>query len=559
MRGVLAAIVAAALAVGGFVAFTVLNDDGAKEATEPSAVPKDFFMKRACELPPAWVQRINRGYRGAESRHEDIVIVPTPPNYVGGFETTSHSGPYDFLQQVPLVFYGPGIVQPQGRVEVEREVTVADLAPTYAELMDYDFPRRHGRPLTEILPAGTPKPKLIFTAVIDGGGWNALEQWPNAWPHLARMIENGVNVEGAIVGSSPSVTPATHTTMSAGDFPKEHGVTGILVRNSRGAIVGGFTRDLSYAGAKTDPDVSLRLPTLADLYDRALDNAPLVGTVSFGNYTAGLIGHGAALKGGDKDFAAFEEEREWATDPRWYSMPPYLNAELPGPEGDLEATDLLDGQADGLWRGHEIAPLDATPAFAPFENRAIKALIEREGFGTDDTTDLFYVNYKAPDTAGHQWNMINPEQHDVLASVDEALGDLEKFFDAKVGRGNYLMVVTADHGQTPLEVGGWAVDRAEIIDDVNSTFDHTKNARGLIEKTSPTLLFMSDRELKINDVTAEKISSYLSRYTLGDNVGNRDDNTPPKEFADRTSEPIFDAVFPEGAMPEIVACTGAPE
>ena len=96
-------------------------------------------------------------------RDSDLVIIPAPPGYVGGFESTSHSGPYDFLQNVPLIFYGPGFIQPQGEVPAGDEVTLADLAPTYAEMMDYDFPQRQGTPISMLLIDNDDTPNLIVT------------------------------------------------------------------------------------------------------------------------------------------------------------------------------------------------------------------------------------------------------------------------------------------------------------------------------------------------------------------------------------------------------------
>ena len=528
-----------------------------EEANGPQAAPGSAYLQTACSIPPEWARRVARGFVRGGPRESDLIIVPAPPGYVGGFESTSHSGPYGFLQDVPLIFHGPGFIERLGEIEWEDEVTLADLAPTYAKLMGFDFPARQGAALSGLAVDTEDTPNLIVTAVIDGGGWNVLNRWPRAWPFMKRLIDQGASVSGATVGSSPSVTPSIHTNLSTGAFPDRHGVAGIVVRQDDGSFVGGFSKELDYAGSRTDPSVTLKMTTLADLWDKAMKNEPKIATVSFGNYTAGMIGHGADMKGGDKDIAAFEEDEHWATDPRHYSLPPYLNTEVPGPEEFVEATDLLDGESDDLWRGHAVAPLDATPAFAAFENEAIKAIVEREDMGIDDVTDLFYINYKAPDMAGHQWNMIRPEQKDVIRSVDDALRDLVSFLDLQVGADEYVLAITADHGQTPLGAGGWAVDKAEILDDVSTTFDHTENGVGLIERTSPTVMFVNARELKANDVTPEELASYLAQYTIEENVGKRDDETLRPEFRDRADGPVFSAVYPASSIPEILECTGA--
>ena len=79
----------------------------------------------------------------------------------------SHSGPYDFLQEVPLIFYGPGFIRNTGDLEVDREVTLADVAPTFARLMGFEFSTESARPLEEILRPTDKRPKVIFTAMVD--------------------------------------------------------------------------------------------------------------------------------------------------------------------------------------------------------------------------------------------------------------------------------------------------------------------------------------------------------------------------------------------------------
>jgi hypothetical protein len=476
---------------------------------------------------------------------------------VGSFINTSHSGPYDFLQNVPLVLYGPGFIKPVGSVDVDREVTIADLAPTYAQLMGFEaWPdRKQSEPLSEVLEPTDALPKLIFTAVIDGGGWNVFRRWDDRHPNLTRIIQRGASLEDATVGSSPSITPATHTNISTGVFPRTHGVTAIAVRADSGAIVGSFSEESGNPGFRVmDPGVSLRETTLADLWDRSVGNRAKIGMLAPGNLMLGMVGHGAALEGGDKDLVAIKSGESWGTNEEFYSLPTYVNTEVDGPQAEIDAVDRADGKADGRWQGHDVAPLDGSPAFPPWQNRVVQALLDRERFGRDETTDLFYLNYKSPDRAGHTWNMIAPEQGDVIEAVDEALGDMVAWLDSNIGRGEYVMAITADHGQTPLEAGGWPVLRSEVVDDINARFQREEGL-GIIERTSASSFFSNAQSMEANGTTPEEVASFLSRYTIGDNIPEGDE--PPEGFSDRTDEPVFDAVFPGRKLDKIVRCTGA--
>jgi type I phosphodiesterase/nucleotide pyrophosphatase len=548
------------LAIAASACFLTSDTDEERSArsSEGGFVPKRAYLEDACKLPPEWVRLIHRGWVPGPSRGHDLILVPKPPNYLGGPVNASHSGPYDFLQEVPLVFYGPGFIQSPGRISLDREVTLADVAPTLAEVMKFEWPDRIGSSLSQILIDNPARPRIIVEVVVDGGGWNVLEHWPDRWPNLARLMQEGSTIDNAIVGSSPSITPSVHTTLATGAFPRLHEVTGITVRQNDGSLAGAFSTEARLTNAQAiDPANSLAIPTLADLWDLANGNTPLVGMFATGNYPLGMLGYGAAYEGGDKDILALTQGEGWATNEEYFSMPGYINTEVAGPQPDIKAVDRADGAADGLWRGHEIRPIDATPALAPWQNRAMQAVLDREGFGDDAITDLFFLNYKSPDYAGHQWNMIAPEQGDVIESVDAAIADMIEWLNENVGNSQYVFIVTADHGQTPINQGGWAISRSEVLNDINERFDKLDNDVNIVQSTSAVSLFLNREELANNAVRPEEVASYLSRYTIGDNTP--EDAEIADEFRDRADERIFSAVFPGRRLPDIADCTNALE
>ena len=530
------------------------NDD--EDPDEPPAKLTSANLKAGCRLPYRWIRAVHRGWDDGGDRGFDLAIVPRPPNYMGSITDTSHSGPYDFLQGVPLVFYGPGHITRQGPVRLKRDVDLVDVAPTEAALMGFDdFPQRDGTPITEILNSDAPPPKLIVNVVIDGGGWNVLDYWPDAWPELKKLMRQGASIERATVGSSPSITPAIHTNISTSAYPKNHGVTAITVRTDEGELTESFAPVGENTGvANMDTTISLKMTTLADEWDLATENEALVGGVSPGFLQIGMVGQGAAIEGADKDVMAVLSKKrvEWDTNPDLYSAPDYLNTDVRGPALDKRAVDRQDGVADGLWRGNPISPIFATPALASWENRTIQALLEGEGFGEDEVTDLLYINYKAPDAAGHLYNMVAPEQEDTIRSTSAGIGDLVERLDALVGPDEYVLMVTADHGQTPLEAGGWPIRPLEIIDDLNESFDETPNARGVIQDTSAHTLFLNRDELETNGVSPEEVADFLYDYTVGENVAPGD--AFPPEFEGREDERIFETVIPGRMIGSVLAC-----
>ena len=509
-------------------------------------------------MPKSWARRVERGWAPNPARDGDLAVIQAGRNWFGTFGTTSHSGPQPYLQEVPLVLYGPGFVSGAGTVRLDGEVNLTDLPAMQAALMDFDFDTA-GEALPESLMVSEESPAVIVTAVIDGGGWNVLERWPDATPTLRGLMERGTSIEDVTVGSSPSITPAVHSTLATGVFPREHGAMAIQMRHEDGTLGAAFSSERNGQGGLTADPSALLTPTLADEWDGAMGNAAEVAMVAAQNFHLGMLGHGAALPGADKDIAVMLRDPElptypsdaWATNPEYFDLPEYVNTDVEGPTEDLEELYTDDGTKDGLWRGHDIWRLEAAPVFASLETRVLEEIFIREGFGQDDVTDLFYVNYKPPDAAGHRWNMITAEQRDVLSYVDRELSELVGFLEEQVPD-DYVLFITADHGQTPLGTDGWAISQSEVVNDVQAEFDRIDNARPII-RTSTALYFLDDEEMAANDVTSEEIATYLSNYTIRDNIPEGSD--PPPDFEDRMGEEIFAGVVPGSRLPELVACT----
>ncbi|MDF2753824.1 MAG: hypothetical protein K0S82_2207, partial [Gaiellaceae bacterium] len=154
-----------------------------------------------CAIPPVLLERTLHGHR--EDRAGEIQLLTREPDFVG-HAGLPHSGPWDYVGQVPLLWYGPGYVPATG--PIDRRVTLADLAPTQAELLGFDFDAPDGEPLLDALVPREDRPEppaLMVVLVWDGAGNNVLAEHPDAWPNLRALMDEGVWYTRAEVGSSP--------------------------------------------------------------------------------------------------------------------------------------------------------------------------------------------------------------------------------------------------------------------------------------------------------------------------------------------------------------------
>jgi hypothetical protein len=501
--------------------------------------------EQACSLPPRWLEVTRRGYFAPRSGH--ISLLPRYPAYFAQSGTGwTHSGPWGYLQRVPIVFYGPGVVPEVG--DIARDATVADIAPTFMTLMRGSYRTPDGRRLSEVADfdarlVESRAPKLIVTVVWDGGGWNALRQWPDDWPNLARMMARGVTYTNATVGSSPSVTPSVHTTLGTGVFPATHGITGIPVRYEDGSVGDVFLRGESSR--------FLRVPTLAEIWDERNGNRALVGMVGYEPWHLGMIGQGAERPGGDKDHAVWldVETNEWITNEEHYELPRAFQ-DTDGRSESLRVSDAQDGEIDDTWRGHEIIDdpdrIEEVPGFITYHTREMVQMIRDEGYGDDAITDLLFTNYKQIDRLGHYFNMASEEVHDAVIESDRQLGVLTDFLDREVGRGEWALVVTADHGQQPdaSVVDGFAIDPRELEEDIDDEFGP------ITEAAWPTEVFLKEDAMAARDVSVEDVSRFLSDYRLADNT-QRPDYLVGGAGRFEANDRIFAMAIPSKLLPAI--------
>jgi hypothetical protein len=492
----------------------------------PHAAAGPSWAKIACGLPHEQIQRVYDGYRA--DRSGEVQFLPRFPNFVGSYY--SHSGTWPYLQEVPLLLYGPGHVLAAGTVK--RPVTVADIAATYGAVLGSTFDAPDGSPLTEAIDPAATKPKLIFTLVWDGGGRDVLKKYPKAWPNLKRLMRQGVWYENATVGSSPSVTPAIHASIGTGAFPRHHGIVDLRFR-----LGGGPPTSTQRAEA-------LISPALADEYDVQNGNEPVIGMVG-AEGTLGVIGHGTGWEGGDADIAAAQRAGKWrlsGSNGSYFEFPSYVPG-LPGYKQIRPEADRQDGKVDGQWFSMPLDTPDSltyTPAYSNYQTGVIDEIIKREGFGADDVTDLLYVNYKVIDKVGHKYSFPSRQMGAVVHGVDQALGDLIEILDRDVGKGAWALALTADHGFTPkaATTGAIVIDNVELARDLHTVFG------GAIQSPRPTQTWVNETELEDNHQSLGDIARYLMNYTRAQNTPNPS-SLPPGAGGEK----LFAVAFPSSILP----------
>ena len=465
--------------------------------------------------------------------------MPAEPNYSGSFKVAAHSGPWEPEQSVPLVLYGPGFIKAQGTVEEPASVT--DLYATVGRLTKVALEERPSRVLKSALePAGDRIPKLVVVVVWDGAGRGVLDRWEGRWPNLARLTAEGTSFVNATVGSSPSITPATHSNLGTGAFPRSHGVTAIVMRTEEG---------IRNAFAARDPK-DLKLTTFADQIDAAYGNASEVGMVAWKSWHMGMLSHGSAVPGGDPDdLALIGKTSDVTGNDDFYTTPSFSDADALLAEA-VDKLDRKDGQADDEWRGQKILEEHDNPAWPEFEKDITLQMLASEGYGQDDVPDIFVTNYKSSDLVAHELAIASEELGEVIEAQDAALGELVAWLDENVE--DYVVALTADHGFPPPaeETKAWPLQQGELQRDVDAHFKVDEGS--LIKQTTAVGPFLDREAVEQAGVTETEIAEFLNGYTIRENYA--DGEALPKGYETRGDELILSAAFPSADLDQVMDC-----
>jgi hypothetical protein len=247
-----------------------------------------------CSLPEDLRTKIAAGYR--EGRSPDVLAVTGGTGVVGSVPTMgsptpvgswpSTSPPTD--TRAPIVFWGAGV---RGASSIRAGAELRQIAPTIAEILRFERPFpgvRSGRPFPGL--AGGDVPRLVLEVVWKGVGTVDLEDDPDAWPFLRRLLSSGSGTLDGEVGSLPLDPSAGLTTIGTGGLPSEHGIAGRWFRNDGGDVVAAWA-----AGSPTSV-----IATLPDDLDRAFGQRPLIGIVASDPGDRGIVGSGWYAEG-DRD------------------------------------------------------------------------------------------------------------------------------------------------------------------------------------------------------------------------------------------------------------------
>ncbi len=326
------------------------------------------------------------------------------------------------------------------------------------------------------------RPKLVVGIVIDQMRWDFLYRYHDRYLETGgfrRLLTQGFSCENTMLPYTPSVTASGHASIYTGSVPAIHGITGNEwwdYQHAQFLYCTGDENTTTIGFTGTEGQMSpqnLLVTTICDELKLATNfKSKVIGIA--------LKDRGAILPAGHSANGAYwynNKTGDWITSS-------YYTKELPGWVKELNAKKMADTYFAQDWK--TLYPLNtyiqSSPDEVPWEHKPFgtaakgfpyslnqfagknyerlpvtpygnsytfdmaKASIIGEQLGADSITDLLAISLSSPDYIGHNFGPNSVEAEDNYLRLDKELGDFLNYLDKQIGKGEYLVFLSADHG-----------------------------------------------------------------------------------------------------------------
>lgn len=324
------------------------------------------------------------------------------------------------------------------------------------------------------------RPKLVVGIVVDQMRWDYLYRYQKRYTDggFKRLLGEGFSCENTMIPYVPSVTAIGHTCIYTGSVPSIHGIAGNnFVKEGKKVYC---TDDDSVKPVGTTSKAALMSPrnlwvsTIGDEMKIASngrakvvgvalkDRASILpaghnpnGAFWFDDQTGCFITSSYYMDRLPKWVEAFNGKRlpEQYLSQKWNTIYPKNTYT----ESTTDENEYENGIREGvkatlplnlpeLYKKYGYGIIRNTPFGNSLTLDMAKAAIDGEQLGADDETDLLAVSCSSTDYIGHQVGTHAIETEDTYLRLDKAIADFLAYLDSKVGKGNYLVFLSADHG-----------------------------------------------------------------------------------------------------------------
>ncbi|MBT8266197.1 MAG: alkaline phosphatase family protein [Bacteroidia bacterium] len=327
------------------------------------------------------------------------------------------------------------------------------------------------------------KPKLIVGIVVDQMRYDYLTRFANKFGDggFKRLIGEGFNCSNNHFNYVPTYTGPGHASIYTGTTPKYHGIisNNWYDKVTKKSVYCSGDPEAFSLGTKTNMG---RMSPHRMVSTTLSDENKLFTQMRGKTIGISLKDRGAILPAGHTADAAYwfagGDEGHWITStyymkklPKWvekfntsnaiekylqewntlYDIEDYSESgpDLNDFEGGFNGKDTATFPYDLMALSPENGGYDILKT-TPFGNNLVTdfaiAALDQEALGTDNYTDVLAISYSSTDYIGHNFGVNSKEIEDTYIRLDKDIERLLLVLDNHVGKGQYTIFLTADHG-----------------------------------------------------------------------------------------------------------------
>ncbi|RDY60646.1 alkaline phosphatase PafA [Flagellimonas nanhaiensis] len=326
-------------------------------------------------------------------------------------------------------------------------------------------------------------PKLVVGIVVDQMRYDYLTRFWGQYGEggFKRMVGEGFNCKNHHFNYAPTSTGPGHASVYTGTTPATHGIIGNDWYDKFQDEEVYCAADDRYSSVGSSSDAGKMSPHR--MLSTTITDQLRLHTQKRGKVIAvALKDRGAVLPGGHMANAAYwfegGENGNWITSsyymdtlPQWvndfnasdavevYKKPwttlKPINIYLESGQDNNNYEGKLEGENNttfphdlpGLWEANMQFDLLRKTAYGNSITADFAlAALEAENLGMDAITDFLAISFSSTDYVGHFYGVNSKEIQDTYMRLDQDLARIFNTLDEKVGKGQYTVFLTADHG-----------------------------------------------------------------------------------------------------------------
>jgi predicted AlkP superfamily pyrophosphatase or phosphodiesterase len=334
--------------------------------------------------------------------------------------------------------------------------------------------------ITSTVAAQVARPKLVVGIVIDQMRWDYLYRYNDRYSPTGgfkRMLNQGFTCENTLIPYAPTVTACGHSTIYSGAVPAISGITGNSWWDRDEQKVVYCTEDKTVNTVGNGSAATGQQSPRNMLVTTICDELRLATNFKSKVISLAIKDRGCILPGGHSANAAYWYDN---TTGNWITSTYYMNS-LPAWVNNFNDKKIVDGYYEKGWPllyaensytqstaddkpyetkpfgqkfpydlkkfiGKDYSKIGTTPMGNSMTVEFAKMALQAEQLGADNITDFLAVSFSSPDILGHSFGPNSVESEDGFLRLDKDLGQLLDFLDNKVGKNQYTVFLSADHG-----------------------------------------------------------------------------------------------------------------